>query len=119
MHNTLVAAGPDFKSHFVDERPTGNADVAPTIRHLLGFPTDHLDGRVFGEALTKGHAPSEPKPRPCGPRTTSTARTGSSTSPSRASATAFTMTKATAAPAPRHTPLASLSSQGELGCTER
>jgi hypothetical protein len=27
--------------------------------------------------------------------------------------------KATAAPAPRHTPLASLSSQGELGCTER
>jgi arylsulfatase A-like enzyme len=60
MHNTLVAAGPDFKTHFVDELPTGNADVAPTILHLLGFPTDHLDGRVLGEALTKGHAPSEP-----------------------------------------------------------
>ncbi len=60
MHNTFVAAGPDFKSHFVDELPTGNADVAPTILHLLGFPADHLDGRILGEALTKGHAPSEP-----------------------------------------------------------
>ncbi len=60
MHNTFVAAGPDFKSHFVDELPTGNADVAPTILHLLGFSADHLDGRVLGEALTNGHAPSEP-----------------------------------------------------------
>ncbi len=60
MHNTLIAAGPDFKQHFVDDLPSGNADVAPTILHLLGFPTDQLDGRVLGEALVSGQAPSEP-----------------------------------------------------------
>jgi predicted AlkP superfamily pyrophosphatase or phosphodiesterase len=60
MHNTLVAAGPHFKQHFVDELPSGNADVAPTILHLLGFPTDQLDGRVLGEALVAGKAPAEP-----------------------------------------------------------
>jgi arylsulfatase A-like enzyme len=59
MHNTLVATGPDFKQHFVDELPSGNADVAPTILHLLGFPTDQLDGRVLGEALVGGKVPSE------------------------------------------------------------
>jgi predicted AlkP superfamily pyrophosphatase or phosphodiesterase len=60
MHNTLVAAGPHFKQHFVDELPSGNADVAPTILHLLGFPTDQLDGRVLSEALVGGQAPAEP-----------------------------------------------------------
>lgn len=60
MHNTLVAAGPHFKQHFVDELPSGNADVAPTILHLLGFPTDQLDGRVLGEALVGGQTPAEP-----------------------------------------------------------
>ena len=35
MHNTLVAAGPDFKSGFIDELPSGNADLAPTILHLM------------------------------------------------------------------------------------
>jgi arylsulfatase A-like enzyme len=60
MHNTLVAAGPDFKQHFVDDLPSGNAAVAPTILHLLGFPTDQLDGRILGEALVSGRAPSEP-----------------------------------------------------------
>jgi arylsulfatase A-like enzyme len=59
MHNTLIAAGPDFKSHFVDELPSGNADVAPTILHLLGFPTDQLDGRVLSEALVAGKPPAE------------------------------------------------------------
>jgi predicted AlkP superfamily pyrophosphatase or phosphodiesterase len=60
MHNTLIAAGPSFKQHFVDELPSGNADVAPTILHLLGFPTDQMDGRVLGEALLNDKAPSEP-----------------------------------------------------------
>src|ERR1051325_6680708 len=30
MHNTLVAAGPDFRQGFMDALPTGNADAAPT-----------------------------------------------------------------------------------------
>jgi arylsulfatase A-like enzyme len=60
MHNTLIAAGPDIKQHFVDDLPSGNADVAPTILHLLGFPTDQLDGRVLSEALVGGSPPSEP-----------------------------------------------------------
>jgi arylsulfatase A-like enzyme len=60
MHNTLIAAGPDIRPHFVDELPSGNADVAPTILHLLGFPAEHLDGRVLSEALVGGKAPNEP-----------------------------------------------------------
>jgi arylsulfatase A-like enzyme len=53
VHNTLVAAGPDFKSGFKDELPSGNIDLAPTILWLLGVkPTRPMDGRVLGEALT-------------------------------------------------------------------
>jgi arylsulfatase A-like enzyme len=53
MHNTLVAAGPDFKPGIHDILPTGNIDVAPTVLWLLGFPDEALrrDGRVLGEAL--------------------------------------------------------------------
>jgi hypothetical protein len=55
MHNTLVAAGPDFKQGFVDELPSGNADVAPTLLYLLGVsPSLQLDGRVLHEALKQG-----------------------------------------------------------------
>ena len=53
MHNTLVAAGPDFRAGFLDELPTGNADVAPTILAILGIsPPQAMDGRVLNEALT-------------------------------------------------------------------
>jgi arylsulfatase A-like enzyme len=52
VRNTLVAAGPDIRAGFVDELPTGNVDVAPTILHLLGItPTEARDGRVLTEAL--------------------------------------------------------------------
>jgi arylsulfatase A-like enzyme len=52
MHNTLVAAGPDFKKSFIDEWPTGNADVPPTVLYLLGVsPPSPMDGRVLYEAL--------------------------------------------------------------------
>jgi hypothetical protein len=62
MRNTLVAAGPDFKSGWIDELPSGNADVAPTILHLLGIsPPYAMDGRVLSEALRKGE-PSAEKP---------------------------------------------------------
>lgn len=52
MQNTLVAAGPDFRRGFVDELPSGNVDVAPTILHILGIkPSEPLDGRVLREAM--------------------------------------------------------------------
>lgn len=52
MHNTLIANGPDFKPGFVDETPSGNTDLAPTILHLLGMAAPHdMDGRVLKEAL--------------------------------------------------------------------
>ena len=55
MHNTLVAGGPDFKKGFLDEMPSGNADVAPTILHLLGIkPSVTMDGRILHEALVHG-----------------------------------------------------------------
>ncbi len=58
MRNSLVAAGPDFKSGVVSDVPAGNADIAPTLLHLLGLPLPNdLDGRVLHEALTGGPPP--------------------------------------------------------------
>jgi predicted AlkP superfamily pyrophosphatase or phosphodiesterase len=59
MHNLLVAAGPDFREGYVDETPSGNVDVAPTILKILGVKSQQpMDGRVLSEALNL----SEPKP---------------------------------------------------------
>ena len=53
MHNTLIAAGPDFRAGVVDHLPTGNTDLAPTILSILGIkPPKPMDGRVLSEALT-------------------------------------------------------------------
>ncbi|MDB6059245.1 MAG: Type phosphodiesterase/nucleotide pyrophosphatase [Verrucomicrobiales bacterium] len=52
MHNTLIAAGPDFRAGVKSELPSGNLDVAPTVLHVLGIqPKQKLDGRVLDEAL--------------------------------------------------------------------
>ncbi len=52
MHNTLLAAGPDFRKGIVDHLPTGNTDVAPTVLWILGVkPPKPMDGRVLSEAL--------------------------------------------------------------------
>lgn len=52
MHNTLVAAGPDFRAEITDHLPTGNVDIAPTVLWILGVePPDRMDGRVLSEAL--------------------------------------------------------------------
>lgn len=58
MHNTLVAAGPDFRAGVRDPVPSANTDLAPTILWILGFKDEarHRDGRVLGEALA-GDAP--------------------------------------------------------------
>jgi arylsulfatase A-like enzyme len=62
MHNTLVAAGPDFRTGFVDEWPTGNADLAPTLLWILGLkPPQPMDGRILNEALVGQSPPKKPK----------------------------------------------------------
>jgi hypothetical protein len=62
MRNTLVASGPDFKKGFINDMPSGNADVVPTILHLLGVkPPSPLDGRVLHEALVDSDV-EVPKP---------------------------------------------------------
>ena len=52
MHNTLIAAGPDFRRGQTDDLPTGNVDLTPTILHILGIKApQEMDGRVLSEAM--------------------------------------------------------------------
>jgi arylsulfatase A-like enzyme len=52
MHNTLIAAGPDFRRGQTDDLPTGNVDLAPTILRILGIDApQEMDGRILSEAL--------------------------------------------------------------------
>lgn len=62
MHNTLVAAGPDFRRNMINDLPTGNIDVAPTILWILGIESPvKMDGRVLYEALASSrHAEAKP-----------------------------------------------------------
>ncbi len=57
MHNTLIAAGPDFQRGATDDLPTGNVDLAPTILEILGIKAPPMDGRVLTEAMVDGSAP--------------------------------------------------------------
>ncbi|HLW35150.1 MAG TPA: alkaline phosphatase family protein, partial [Chthoniobacterales bacterium] len=58
MHNTLIAAGPDFRTGLTSELPTGNVDLAPTILAILGInPPPKMDGRIISEAMRTGPAP--------------------------------------------------------------
>jgi arylsulfatase A-like enzyme len=53
----MAAIGPDFKHQFVDEAPVSNADIAPTLAHILGFDfaaKGALVGRILQEALSGG-----------------------------------------------------------------
>jgi arylsulfatase A-like enzyme len=55
IHNTLIAAGPDFRERAVSDVPTSNADIAPTLLRLLGLPAaPTMTGRVISEALRDG-----------------------------------------------------------------
>lgn len=59
IHNTMIAAGPDFREHTVSGVPTGNVDIAPTVLRLLGLPIPpSMTGRVIAEALRSGPAPA-------------------------------------------------------------
>jgi arylsulfatase A-like enzyme len=56
MHNTLIAAGPDFRRGEVDDLPTGNIDLAPTIIEMLGIKLKKpMDGRVLSEAMAEAN----------------------------------------------------------------
>jgi arylsulfatase A-like enzyme len=59
-HNFMAAAGPDFRAGFVDPAPVSNADVAPTIAHILGVQLNDTGqtGRVMAEALVGAPAPA-------------------------------------------------------------
>ncbi len=62
IHNTLMAAGPDFRERAVSEAPTGNVDIAPTLLRLLGLPVaTTMTGRVIEEGLRNGPSPSSVK----------------------------------------------------------
>jgi arylsulfatase A-like enzyme len=57
MHNTLIAAGPDFATGLTSEAPSGNVDVTPTVLAILGIdPPSKMDGRVLSEALRNRRA---------------------------------------------------------------
>jgi arylsulfatase A-like enzyme len=58
--NFMAATGPDFKAHFADTAPISNADITPTLAHVLGLSLPKhgdLEGRVIAEALKGGKAP--------------------------------------------------------------
>lgn len=61
MNNTLVASGPNFKRGLINDTPSGNIDLGPTILWLLGIKKpDSMDGRVLHEALV---GTGKPAPR--------------------------------------------------------
>jgi len=51
VHNTLLAAGPDFRQGFQDTLPSGNVDLAPTIAALMQLKLPTAQGRVLRESL--------------------------------------------------------------------
>jgi hypothetical protein len=52
VHNTLIAAGPNFHRGKTSIIPSANIDIAPTVLHLLGIEPPHkFDGRVLTEAM--------------------------------------------------------------------
>lgn len=79
--NNMVAAGPDFKSGYVDRAPASNADIAVTVAHIVGwsFAKSHgtSRGRVLSEALKDAPDPAvtrqqvkvSTQPGPSGART--------------------------------------------------
>jgi len=59
IHNTLIAAGPDFRARYKDGLPSGNVDVAPTVARILGLALPHAQGRPLVEAMVNGASADE------------------------------------------------------------
>jgi len=58
IHNTLIAAGPDFRERATSRVATSNVDIAPTLLRLLGItPPATMTGRVIEEGLRGGATP--------------------------------------------------------------
>jgi hypothetical protein len=54
LHNFCAVAGPDFRRHFTDHDPTGNADIAPTIRQIFAQTSPvESRGRPLDEILAR------------------------------------------------------------------
>jgi arylsulfatase A-like enzyme len=61
MHNTCIAAGPDFRKGAQDDLPSGNIDITPTVLWLLGVEPEHKpSGRVLAEALAQPGSAATP-----------------------------------------------------------
>jgi arylsulfatase A-like enzyme len=61
VHNTLVAAGPDFRRGETTSLPSSNVDIAPTVLRILGLESSHkFDGRVLAEAMNEKAERIEP-----------------------------------------------------------
>ena len=58
IHNTLIAAGPDFRERTRSAVPTSNVDIAPTVLKVLrlSHPAS-MSGRPIDEALRGGPTP--------------------------------------------------------------
>lgn len=55
--NNMAAIGPDFKKRFVDRSPVSNADVQPTLAHIMKMKIPQLGelrGRILFEAIAGG-----------------------------------------------------------------
>jgi len=60
IRGTLIAHGPAFKKGARSSVPTSNADIAPTILHVLGLaPPPTMTGRPTREALANGPKPED------------------------------------------------------------
>ncbi len=59
--NFMAAMGPDFRKGFADPAPVGNADIAPTLAHILGI-TLHGPGSLSGRAATEALVGGKPVP---------------------------------------------------------
>jgi arylsulfatase A-like enzyme len=60
VHNTLIAAGPDFRERLTSALPSSNVDLAPTVLRILGIePPQKFDGRVLVEAMDERAAKME------------------------------------------------------------
>jgi hypothetical protein len=57
QHIPLVIAGPGVRQDVRTSYPARLVDIAPTVEHLLGAPTGHVDGVVLADALA---SPTQP-----------------------------------------------------------